>query len=273
MRLELGARGLAVAERYLLRQEVVNGLMLSSLRSSRDSLLALVLQGDEVRVVGLSNHSKLHLSQSDDPDAVAFLARELARHAPGLAGVQGPTAVAAWFSDAWAATTGHPPRRRMAMRIFRLDEVERLQWAPGTLCRATEQVAGQLAGWVVAFAAESDPGTSMTAAAARELVERHIEVGTLMVWRARDEVVSMASRRIGKEGAARINLVYTPPDRRGKGYASACVAALSQASLEEGCRYCYLYTDLANPISNSIYPKIGYRAVADCDEYWFSTPD
>ena len=55
--------------------------------------------------------------------------------------------------------------------------------------------------------------------------------------------------------------VYTPPESRGHGYASACVAALSQRQLDAGRAFCALYTDLANPTSNSIYQKIGYRPV------------
>ena len=66
-----------------------------------------------------------------------------------------------------------------------------------------------------------------------------------------------------------VNLVYTPPPLRGKGYASSCVAALSQLQLDSGYQFCVLYTDLANPTSNSIYHKIGYVALCDSDEYVF----
>ena len=57
--------------------------------------------------------------------------------------------------------------------------------------------------------------------------------------------------------------VYTPPELRRKGYATACVAALSALLLDRGHSFCVLYTDLANPTSNSIYQKIGYRPVTD----------
>jgi predicted GNAT family acetyltransferase len=63
--------------------------------------------------------------------------------------------------------------------------------------------------------------------------------------------------------------VYTPPYFRGKGYASSCVAALSRLILERGFTKCVLYTDLANPTSNSIYQKIGYKPVCDSLEIKF----
>jgi predicted GNAT family acetyltransferase len=63
----------------------------------------------------------------------------------------------------------------------------------------------------------------------------------------------------------RIGPVYTPPELRGRGYASACTAAVSQLLLDEGRKFCFLYTDLANPTSNKIYQDIGYTAVCDAD--------
>jgi ribosomal protein S18 acetylase RimI-like enzyme len=72
----------------------------------------------------------------------------------------------------------------------------------------------------------------------------------------------------GRTGrVARVNYVYTPPERRGHGYASACVATLTQQLLDEGVPRCCLYTDLSNPTSNKIYQAIGYRPVCDAAEY------
>jgi predicted GNAT family acetyltransferase len=67
----------------------------------------------------------------------------------------------------------------------------------------------------------------------------------------------------------RIGPVYTPPALRKRGYASALTAALSQELLDSGRKFCFLFTDLANPTSNRIYQQIGYQAVCDVDEYRF----
>jgi predicted GNAT family acetyltransferase len=66
--------------------------------------------------------------------------------------------------------------------------------------------------------------------------------------------------------------VYTPPELRGRGYASALTAAVSQAQLNGGRRYCFLFTDLANPTSNKIYQAIGYEPVCDVDDLRFEAP-
>ena len=80
--------------------------------------------------------------------------------------------------------------------------------------------------------------------------------------------VAMAGVFDAVAGVARIGPVYTPPDRRGRGYASALVAEVSDAVLTRGQR-CILYTDLENPTSNAIYRALGYRAVAEALKYRF----
>ena len=75
--------------------------------------------------------------------------------------------------------------------------------------------------------------------------------------------VSTASINRVVPGGAAISLVYTPPEHRGHGYGAAVTAATSKAVLDQGGSFCCLYTDLANPISNKIYARIGYRPVQD----------
>ena len=81
--------------------------------------------------------------------------------------------------------------------------------------------------------------------------------------------VSLAGFGGGTPNGIRIGPVYTPPELRGRGYASALVAALSAELLAAGRRFCFLYTDLANPTSNRIYERIGYRRVCESAEIAF----
>ncbi len=73
----------------------------------------------------------------------------------------------------------------------------------------------------------------------------------------------------GGNGEVLLTAIMTPPYFRNKGYAGSCVAQLSQRILDEGYRYVSLFTDLANPTSNSIYQKIGYQPVCDYEQISF----
>ena len=59
-----------------------------------------------------------------------------------------------------------------------------------------------------------------------------------------------------------ISMVYTPEDLRGNGYASFLVQEVTKIVLQKK-QFATLYTDLSNPISNSIYMKIGFKPHCD----------
>ena len=61
------------------------------------------------------------------------------------------------------------------------------------------------------------------------------------------------------------------PAARGRGYATALVAALARALLAAGRRRLFLVTDVANPTSNAIYARIGFRP--ENDIYHFDLVD
>jgi predicted GNAT family acetyltransferase len=94
-----------------------------------------------------------------------------------------------------------------------------------------------------------------------------IEDRSAWFWETDGQRVSLAVAVGPTPNGIRIGRVYTPPERRGHGYASNLVAQLSAQLLAQGKKFCYLFTDIANPTSNSIYQKIGYRAVSDLTSY------
>ena len=96
--------------------------------------------------------------------------------------------------------------------------------------------------------------------------------GRLWLWED-GEPVAMASAPAAVYGVARVGVVYTPPDRRGRGYAAGVVAALSEHLLSGEADTCILYTQLSNPTSNAIYQRLGYQAVAEILTYRFRQPD
>ena len=114
-----------------------------------------------------------------------------------------------------------------------------------------------------------DAGVIGTPASARESASARVEDRDLFLWEVAGQPVSMAAKTRRTTHGITVSWVYTPSEHRRRGYASACVAALSEQLLDAGWEFCTLFTDLANPISNSIYQKIGYRPVADFDEWIF----
>jgi predicted GNAT family acetyltransferase len=228
-----------------------------------------VREADRVVAAALRTppHNAL-LSQVDEPRWLAALGDDMLA-SDDLPGVFGPTAAARRIADAWSARTGRTAVRVMQERIFRLDRVVPPPGAPG-LCREADQAdRATLAAWLRAFNAEAQPDMPVgdTAEAADRLIRRVGRVACL--WEDAGEVVSLAVVGGPTPRGIRIGPVYTPPDRRGRGYASNLVAEASQRQLDAGKSFCLLFTNLANPTSNHIYQAIGYTPVVDVDQYRF----
>lgn len=116
-----------------------------------------------------------------------------------------------------------------------------------------ERVARYLADFDFdAFGRRNPPELHMGAA------ESYIRQGDLLFWKVDGEPVSMARIVHRSDRYARIAYVYTPPEYRGRGYAGALTAELSEVVLREG-RIPMLYADATNPVSNRLYRNLGYK--------------
>lgn len=182
-----------------------------------------------------------------------------------LPGVNGEAGTAASFAGQWTERTGSAARPVQGQRIYELDTPIAARPVRGAARRADQGDLELVITWLEAFQAEMLEQPSQAVAVAK----RRVAAGQLWLWDDA-EPVALAGISAPVAGVARVGPVYTPPDLRGRGYASAVVATVSAAAHGSGQR-CILYTDLANPTSNSIYRAVGYRAVAEALRYSFAT--
>ncbi|MCH2469566.1 MAG: GNAT family N-acetyltransferase [Gemmatimonadetes bacterium] len=253
------------AESWLLASEAEHNLHLSLAYVRRDAgatgadvLFGTVEQdGDLVGcVIRTPPHKVLITSMPPEaaPDIVGPVA-ELYDEIPAVLG-QADSAVA--VASAWTALKGGGWETGMQQRIYRLDQVEPVRPVPGAMRLATMDDLELLTDWGTGFARDAGHAFLL----AREQVNRMIERQDLHIWQD-ESPASMAVAQGATPNGCRIGYVYTPPELRGRGYASALVARLSQRMLDSGMTFCVLYTDLGNPTPNAIYQRIGYNAICD----------
>lgn len=205
-------------------------------------------------------------------EAVPLLAAAASKLYDEIPGLHGPREVAEPLAELWSAERGLAARTAMELRIFQLEAVTPpVHPVAGALRPASDADAALLGDWARRFQDEATPGGRRTPDM-DAVVARLTRASALYVWEDGDVVSMVAAVRPTANGIC-VNFVYTPPELRRRGYASACVAALSRKLLDAGRRFCFLYTDLANPVSNSIYRKIGYRPVRDVVDIEFVTPE
>lgn len=259
-------------QNYLLQYEAEHNALLGVLhtllhypeRYPEPPYLALVQTNDQILAIALRtppNH--LLLSKAQDLDALKLIAQNLQREQ--LPGVSGLVAETEAFVQIWHMLTEQAYQREFESRIYQLTQVEPVSRANGYLRPVTLSDRPLLLEWFAAFNAEIDLVSDGE-------IERRVNIElkrqSTYLWEDGTPVSMMGGRRFSST-SARIAPVYTPPEHRRKGYATAGVAALSQQLLDQGCDRCFLFTDLANPTSNSIYQQIGYHPVCDWHDYSF----
>ncbi|EXG80374.1 GNAT family N-acetyltransferase [Cryptosporangium arvum] len=240
-----------------------------------DALWALIRAAPGTPPAWIAAWTPPHLllvPELDDEAASALVDAllEAGETVPGVTGMApGPSAVA----RAWTARTTASARRGMSTRLLVLETLRAPDDVPGRLIRADWTYRPWLIKAVLGFEADTpgDEPEPFTERDAARRVDYFLSGGRAWLWEVRGEPVAMVCFAPPAAAAYRINAVYTPPEHRRRGYAAAATAELSQHLLDIGAAAVLLFTDAANPTSNGVYERIGYRAVAE-GETWTFTP-
>ncbi len=208
---------------------------------------------------------KLGMTAMPDP-AATVAARALAELMPDLDMAFGPTDTMRRFAAVWSEVTGAGFHEGMRQGVYRLDRVNPPpNKARGEMVEANASDLPMVVDWGVAFRHDSH----VQAGDPEVLGMRLIRERCLHFWVDGGRPRSMAAAVAFTENGARVGWVYTPREERGRGYATALVAELSQLMLDGGRRFCFLYADLANPTSTGIYERLGYRKVVEAMDVIF----
>ncbi len=257
---------LATAGAFLRADEAINGLPLGIAQqvatTDRYPVAHFATVALDGAIIAAAVMTPPHnIIPTGDPAALPALIEVVAAEAWPVPGVFGARPLVDAFAEQWAAQQARSYTLDMAQRLFKLTAVIPPQRpAPGTMRPACEADVPTLAQWFDAFRIEAiphDPAPDDWEAAVRA------RLGNFAVWVADGTLVAMIGQARPSEHGISVGPVYTPPEQRGHGYATHLTAAFSQHLLDSGYQFCVLFTDLANPTSNSIYQQIGYRPVCD----------
>jgi len=205
---------------------------------------------------------------SGDTGVVAArLAESISEFSGDIPGVTGDKELTDAFVECWTKHRNVRVAEKMLQRIYKLTRVSQVKLSEGRCRPALPEDTAKLADWSRRF----HEATDKLAGAIPPIlnIDKRISNNDLYIWE-NGIPVSMAAKARPIRNGIRIGFVFTPAEHRGKGYATSCVASLAQNILDSGYKFCTLYTDLANPLSNSIYKKIGFQEVCDAAEYSFS---
>lgn len=227
-------------------------------------LFATANFGDE-RALAMQHGPNPVLLEASDPGAAAEIARALVARRWDVPGVLGGEPACEAFAAVWCASKGTRPVVHARLRHHLLERVEATADAPGAMRPATRDDFDWLIEALAAFEAEARIPPPPQGAA--RLVSERLADDRFRIWDDGGPVSFCGANPVGD--AARIGPVWTPRALRRRGYATALVAHASRERLARGAARLFLVTDIANPTSNAIYARIGYRPLAEAVDLRF----
>jgi uncharacterized protein len=266
---------LEAAGALLLADEARHNLILGLAAALRDTPSLYkehrlwLVEDDDAVVVGAALRTapyNLVLAQPRDDMALAALVDAVEEDLPGIVGALPEAEI---FATAWQHRTGRG-RRVRRQGIYALEHVRSVTGVSGSARPASDDDLALLRQWLRSFAIEALGGAEPDLHAIERTLQHRLRGGDagFVLW---DDggPVSIAAFGNPTPTGMRIGPVYTAPEHRRRGYASALVAYVCALCLAAGRRFCFLYTDLANPTSNRIYTEIGYEWVCESAEIAF----
>ena len=204
---------------------------------------------------------------------VNALVRHLVEAEIAVPGVFGEQHLAEQFAARWSIATGQMrqgPRPGGVQNLYEITKVAPPVNVPGAIRPARAGERDLILKWELAFAIDAGlPEAERGVDYVTRFVDEGIGDGTFRVWEVAGETVATARFRPIGESGARVSGVYTPDEWRGRGYASALTAALSENVLAAGL-WCCLFADADNPVTNRMYQRIGYVKVASFADVLFA---
>ncbi|NUJ06026.1 GNAT family N-acetyltransferase [Bacillus paranthracis] len=250
---------------FLEKNEQENNLILGVLQMVHQPIfMGIAKQGEEIAVVFLQTEEKKQIivatSEIAEEDIVE-LAKKLAEVYPNVPGLIGNKKIVQRLAEEIAVLANKKTTVAMEQGIYELKQVKK-KWNGDEVFReVNSDELTLIEQWIYQFC--EDVNLPTTKEEAKQTAHTLITNHRLFGLEVDGKLVSVAAKTRPTKNNIAVNFVYTPKEERKKGYASNCVAALSQRMLDEGYKTTTLYTDLANPTSNKIYQEIGYEQIAE----------
>ncbi|WP_062238172.1 GNAT family N-acetyltransferase [Fictibacillus sp. FJAT-27399] len=262
------------AESFLMKHEAAAELITSSClahmevkaSSSNPPFLCCIREGGDILLTAFMNPPRPLLIFGKE-EALPLLIKKLAMQDWGISKLTAPAKPARAFAEMWLRETGNSHRISMRMMLYRLERLTAFTPTLGRMRQASLKDSELAGKWLYEMGSETR--SLLTEQEAMQTARQKIQEKRVYIWDS-DQPVSMAAITRPTKNGMTVNMVYTPPEHRRKGFAKSCIAGLSRELLQSGRKFCTIYTDETNPSSSKIYSDIGYEEIGRYTELAFN---
>lgn len=265
-------------EKLILEKEWLNNLMVGNYKDAvklgidKNWLLARITNNGKTELIILLRRPwKLLLyspTDNESDELYKFAAEEVYKVDKDIPGVNAENTIGKKFADFYCKVANKKYKLHLSMRILVLEKIANPMLRDDVVFRKADLKDKEI---LKEFTKEFHKEALHEEKSNEELEEnfyKNLEKGYYILEKDGKIVSQTVSTRKLEKGKS-VSGVFTPKEKRGKGYAYNLVYRVSKEFLDNGAEYCVLFTDDTNQISNHVYEKIGYERKIDCSEISF----
>ena len=262
---------------FLIQNEAENSIIFSNIEgiiskryTGNNLMVSIERKGKIVLVAIMTPPHNLVLSYTQVMESIDHLIRFLISNNIELPGLLAFKKGAQRFVKLWTKKKKISHELVMNERVYKLERVNERHLGSHAFRPIDLSHENLVLKWLKLFIEEALPHeNSEIDEELQKQTRQRIEENRYFMLFDNEVPVSMVHRARKTPNGNLINQVFTPSNLRRRGYATEAVAKISKVLLDDGNRYCFLFTDLSNPTSNKIYQDVGYKPVMDMDQYKF----
>lgn len=265
-------------EKLLLEKEALTQLILANAFVNKEKEVNSELifgrindEKEKIKLIfaNVKPHNLLIYNLDDSvSDSVKLLANYFIKEEIDLRGVNANKIICDEFIKYYKEKTKCKFKEYLSMDIMEITELNKEIILPkGNFRLATLEDKELIIEWSIKFIYEA-LNEEESYLDQKDKVEERIKNKKVYIFED-DKNTPMAMIAVGRQliNGISISYVYSSKEARGKGYGLAVVYNLSKQYLESGNKFCTLFVDKKNPISNGVYKKIGYKILEDNYDY------
>ena len=193
------------------------------------------------------------------PEAIDALVAVLAVRGLAPTAVFGPHHVASHFAEAWTRRAGGTFALGREERIMQVSDLSYAPPASGRLKLAMPGDLDLLGPWFEGFLNETKREISNLAP--RQLCAQLVQQQKVFIWK-NSQALGMAVRAARTPRGEIINLIFVPPELRGRGHGRDLIASMAKDVLASGLRYCFMLATAEDLRTQQLGFSIGARTVS-----------
>ncbi|MCE7743020.1 MAG: GNAT family N-acetyltransferase [Candidatus Heimdallarchaeota archaeon] len=262
-------------DKYLNQHSIINFEAIGILEKLRENSkefegvleCIVVSEAEKIQVVSCRIRPyNLLISNSQDIHAISALVQYFSQSRITIPGIYGPMAEVEHFTNLWKEISDEVFQTSDEFLQYSLSKKTLSTQLIGDISIAKIEYTELLKGWTEASIREIIPSSTVEfVKSCTQSFLRLLEKNKVFILKVDNSLVSMAAISGQTKTMQAINDVYTPPEYRGKGYATELCIFLCEYILNDCDNIPILWVKATNLTAIHIYEKIGFEKVAEME--------